>query len=592
MSSALTFVVGDHAISGAYTGRGDGLVANSVPRTAVATGAAGYVVYNGVATGTAPGYLAEEQYLSRTRGGIEANVSTWTGIVKATTTGWSASLVVNADVNNTAAIDRSKIATGAAGYVVYNKVATDPNPGYFTEEQYLAKMRGGLGANVTGLEGIVRAKSGAAVPWETTLINVSDFTSGFVLPASYLVTQPSNYVAIYTNNSQLAAEQYLSRTRGGIETNVSTWNGLVRAGSATGWTASAQIVSNADIVNLAGITRSKIAAGTTSFVVYNDTSTGLLAEEQYLSKARGGLGQSMVMFGGTSGALVRAFASTATDTVGIWQTALVGTNDLVPGFVLPITNLPTFSASYAAFINASSQLAAEQFLSFHRGGLGQQITATSAESRIAGIAAGASTSTSLVPATIWNVSAANLASSIALRDTNAFVVSNGTVKNSPSTSAALTLPAYTTSNVYDVQSVIRTNNSVLTNINLLTINFPTTSATSICWCGSIDVMVNVGSAASTAAPTSTVLSSTGFFHLVQRFNRYVSSGGAPFVTTYPPAVKLVDMDTSLNCDISLGSTGTSAVTLFCKPSTTNWLSWQAVARVYQRAVVAVTGTDY
>jgi len=55
--------------------------------------------------------------------------------------------IVNANIKSTAAIARSKIATGTADYVVINAAST----GAVSEEQYLAKARGGAGASMASV---------------------------------------------------------------------------------------------------------------------------------------------------------------------------------------------------------------------------------------------------------------------------------------------------------------------------------------------------------------------------------------------------------------------------------------------------------
>jgi hypothetical protein len=99
----------------------------SVAGTVNGSGTSGYVAYwNGTAT------LTAEQYLSVTRGGFGADVSAFTGVVKASSGVFSASAIVNADISGSAAIAYSKlalsnsivnadIASGAA--IVYSKLS-------------------------------------------------------------------------------------------------------------------------------------------------------------------------------------------------------------------------------------------------------------------------------------------------------------------------------------------------------------------------------------------------------------------------------------------------------------------------------------
>lgn len=59
------------------------------------------------------GLLSEEQYLSQVRGGMGENVAAFSGVVKAVAGDFSASAIVNADIDASAAIDATKIADGS-----------------------------------------------------------------------------------------------------------------------------------------------------------------------------------------------------------------------------------------------------------------------------------------------------------------------------------------------------------------------------------------------------------------------------------------------------------------------------------------------
>lgn len=81
-----------------------------------------------------------------------------TGDVTISNTGVTAigaGVIVNADVNASAAIARSKLGTGTASHVVIND-----GSGAFSSEAQLAKSRGGFGQDVSAATGIVKFNSG------------------------------------------------------------------------------------------------------------------------------------------------------------------------------------------------------------------------------------------------------------------------------------------------------------------------------------------------------------------------------------------------------------------------------------------------
>lgn len=90
---------------------------------------------------TASGVLTVESQLSPSRGGTGQDFSSATGLVKVSSGTMSAATLVNADVSSSAAIARSKIATGTANHVVIND-----GSGNLSSEANLAISRGGTGA--------------------------------------------------------------------------------------------------------------------------------------------------------------------------------------------------------------------------------------------------------------------------------------------------------------------------------------------------------------------------------------------------------------------------------------------------------------
>jgi hypothetical protein len=100
---ALCFRSSNWTVVGSFGATGAG----SVPRSDIAPGSPDYVVINNNL-----GELSEEQYLSQSRGGMGANVSAFSGVVKATAGVFSAATIVDADISASAAIDATKLGLG------------------------------------------------------------------------------------------------------------------------------------------------------------------------------------------------------------------------------------------------------------------------------------------------------------------------------------------------------------------------------------------------------------------------------------------------------------------------------------------------
>jgi hypothetical protein len=93
----------------------DVAAAAAIARTKIANGTANHVVIN-----NASGTLSSEAALAASRGGLGTSGAAFTGVVKAAAGVFSAATVVNADVSATAAIDRTKLASGTANRIVIN----------------------------------------------------------------------------------------------------------------------------------------------------------------------------------------------------------------------------------------------------------------------------------------------------------------------------------------------------------------------------------------------------------------------------------------------------------------------------------------
>ena len=94
--------------------------------------------------------------------------------------------------------------------------------------------------------------------------------AAFSIAGTVYGTGTPNYVAYWNGTTTLTAEQYLNQSRGGFGTNVSAFNGVVKASSGM---FSASSIVDSDISATAAIQLSKLASlGTTSYVLINNTS--------------------------------------------------------------------------------------------------------------------------------------------------------------------------------------------------------------------------------------------------------------------------------------------------------------------------------
>lgn len=93
-------------------------------------------------------------------------------ISNAGVTAISSGVIVNADVNASAAIDRSKLASGTASHVLINSGA-----GAFSSEATLSPVRGGLGLDASSSTGFVKVSSG--------ITSISSITETLIVPVSF-----------------------------------------------------------------------------------------------------------------------------------------------------------------------------------------------------------------------------------------------------------------------------------------------------------------------------------------------------------------------------------------------------------------------
>ena len=177
-SYVLQFSNSNWSITGFYSAS----VGGTVLRSQIATATPNYVVIN---SGT--GALSEEAQLAQSRGGFGANVSAYTGYVKATAGVFSASAIAAADLPT--AIDAAKIANGSVSN---------------TEFQYLdgatsniqAQITAITGSGITSLTGEVTATGpgAAAATIANGVITNAKISASAAIALSKLATQAANTV--------------------------------------------------------------------------------------------------------------------------------------------------------------------------------------------------------------------------------------------------------------------------------------------------------------------------------------------------------------------------------------------------------------
>jgi hypothetical protein len=205
----------------------------AITRSKFASTSINHVIINDVS-----GVLSSEATLARSRGGINSDSSSWTGLSRVNAGSWSASPLVYADVNFTNAIVNADISSSAA--ISRSKMAAD---GFFPSSAVVNIFDGVMSgvAILTLAAGGTNINSASSSGWVFKSIGVGIFS----------VTGSIAYSSLTLTNSIL----------------------------------------NSDISAAAAIARSKIAVGTINHVLINDGS-GALSSEATLATTRGGTGTS------------------------------------------------------------------------------------------------------------------------------------------------------------------------------------------------------------------------------------------------------------------------------------------------------------
>ena len=131
--------------------------------------------------------------------------------------------------------------------------------------------------------------TGISNPAGATLTRTGAFDLNITCTAETDVTMPvSGTLATLGDIDVSNLTGTVAPDQGGLGTDASAFNGVVKADGAGNFSASA--VTNTDISATAAIARSKVASGTANHIVIND-GTGVLSSEATLAKSRGGSGQ-------------------------------------------------------------------------------------------------------------------------------------------------------------------------------------------------------------------------------------------------------------------------------------------------------------
>lgn len=311
--------------------------------------------------------------------------------------------IVNADISATAAIARSKLASGTASHVLIND-----GTGVMSSEATLAKSRGGTGADNTSVtfpgSGTIVTETGSQTLTNKTIdadfnavsnIDNADIKTGAAIARAKLASGTASHVVINDGTGAFSSEATLAKSRGGTgadnssvtfpasgtlvtETGtqtltnktltspvINTPTGITKsdvglgnvdntsdatknaaAVSLTNKTIDADLntitnIENADIKVGAAILRNKLASGTASHVLINDGS-GVMSSEAQLATSRGGTGVNSTATFPSSGVVVtEAGSQTLTNKKVSSTAAMTGALELPSGTTADRSGLTT-----------------------------------------------------------------------------------------------------------------------------------------------------------------------------------------------------------------------------------------------------------
>ena len=189
-----------------FSGSGAGLT--SIPLSALATLTASQAVVTNVS-----GVLSTAPQILNTQGGTSIDSSGLTGIAHINVGVWSASLITNSDVSNSAAIGFSKMAALTASQVVVSSAG-----GIITTSAFLATNLGGLGLSSAAFTGIGKVSAGV---WSASQILDADVSATAAITLSKLAPLTASQAIISNASGVLISAATISTTLGGTGQNLS-----------------------------------------------------------------------------------------------------------------------------------------------------------------------------------------------------------------------------------------------------------------------------------------------------------------------------------------------------------------------------------
>lgn len=267
-SGAITFDVGDWVI---YNGTIWEKSSNSNSVTSV-NGQTGSVVLTttNISEGTNL-YFTDERAQDAVGGALTNTTTislTYNDAGNAISADVNATSLTDSQISTSAAIARSKLASGTADHVLINN-----GSGVMSSEATLSLSRGGTGLGSTPSNG------------QLLIGNGTNYTLATITGTSNQVSV-SNGAGTITLSTPQNIDSGASPTFAGL--TLTAFSGTVKAVAGV---LSAATIVNADIDAAAAISRSKLASGTANHVVINDGS-GVMTSEATLSLSRGGTGLS------------------------------------------------------------------------------------------------------------------------------------------------------------------------------------------------------------------------------------------------------------------------------------------------------------
>ena len=250
----LAFVSGNWTIFAEFSS----FSAGSIPRSQIAAGTPGYNVFNAAGTGL----LSEEAQVAASRGGLGADASAFTGVLKAAAGSFSASALVNADVSASAAIDYSKL--NLASSIVNADISNSAAIAY----SKLNLSSSIVNADVSGSAAIAYSKLNLA----TSIVN-ADISGSAAIAYSKLNLSLSIVNADISTSAAIALSKLATQAANTVVANVTggaaapTAVSLLSTATASAAMirdANANVYANSFIENF---TTTATAAGTTTLTV-------------------------------------------------------------------------------------------------------------------------------------------------------------------------------------------------------------------------------------------------------------------------------------------------------------------------------------